>query len=172
METFQVTQPFKMTSQQMSEYWNDRIPVLFRLLLYGMLGFTTEVIFTGIWYFLDSHYNYGWTLVGCTSLWSFPIYALSIFAIEKMCLFLHAKLPLAARGLIYLSWIYLSEFISGFILRQFGACPWDYHGYTTFHFKGLIAFDYAPLWYIGTLLLETTFIKYTLTLQHTELKSI
>jgi uncharacterized membrane protein len=146
------------------------IPVISRLFFYGMLGFSTEVMFTALWYVLDSKYNFGWALHGCTSVWAFPIYAISMYAIEKMFLSLHTKVPLAVRGLVYLSWTYIWEFTTGFLLRQFAVCPWDYHDYTTYHVMGLITFDYAPLWYIGTIILETIFIKRVLLLQYPKLK--
>ena len=154
-------------SGQISE---PNIPVLSRLFFYGMLGFSTEVMFTALWYVVDTKYNFGWTLHGCTSVWAFPIYAISMYAIEKMFLSLHTKVPLAVRGLAYLSWTYLWEFTTGYILRQFAACPWDYHGYTNYHIMGLVTFDYAPLWYIGTIILETIFIKRVLLLQYPKLK--
>ena len=147
------------------------IPVFWRLFFYGMLGFSTEVMFTALWYLLDSKYNFGWTLHGCTSVWAFPIYAISMLVIERMFVSLQTKVPLAVRGLVYLVWTYLWEFTTGLILRQFAACPWDYHEYTTYHVMGLITFDYAPLWYLGTIVLETIFIKHVLQLQHQKLKN-
>ena len=150
---------------------DNGIPVTSRLFFYGMLGFSTEVTFTALWYLLDSRYNFGWTLHGCTSLWSFPIYAISIFAIERMFISLRTKQPLAIRGLIYLLWTYVWEFSTGYLLRQFSACPWDYHDYTNYHIMGLITFDYAPLWYIGVIVLETIFIKRSLLLQYQKTKN-
>ena len=146
------------------------IPVISRLFFYGMLGFFTEVSFTSLWYILDSSYNYGWTLHGCTSMWSFPIYALSMFVIEKMFLALHSKLPLIVRGFVYVLWTYFWEFSTGLILRQLGACPWDYRDYTNYHFMGLITLDYAPFWYLGSLVLETIVIKRILQLQYPKMK--
>ncbi|KAK6997746.1 hypothetical protein BgiMline_007168 [Biomphalaria glabrata] len=50
--------------------------------------------------------------------------------------------------------------ITGYILKQFGACPWDY---TPFHgdFMGLVTLEYAPLWYIGALVHEQLVMHYT-----------
>lgn len=150
---------------------NDNISIVSRLFFYGMLGFSTEVMFTALWYIVDSKYSYGWTLHGCTSVWAFPIYAVSMYAIEQMFLALQTKISLAVRGLLYVLWTYLWEFTTGYILRQFSACPWDYHGYTNYHIMGLITFDYAPLWYIGTIILESFFIKRVLLLQYTKMKN-
>lgn len=158
------------TSPEISQHSDSGVPLVSRLFFYGMLGFFTEVTFTALWYVLDSSYNYGWTLHGCTSMWSFPIYALSMLAIEKMFLALHTKVPLILRGLVYLSWTYLWEFSTGYILRQLGACPWDYKGYTRYHFMGLITFDYAPLWYLGSIVLETIVIRRILQLEYQKMK--
>ena len=136
-----------------------------------MLGFFTEVSFTALWYILDNSYNYGWTLHGCTSLWSFPIYGLSMLVVEKIFLTLDTKIPLVLRGLVYLVWTYVWEFSTGYVLRLLGACPWDYKEYTRYHFMGLITFDYAPLWYVGSIVLETIVIRRMLQLQYQKVKS-
>lgn len=143
------------------------LPVAFKLVLYGLTGLFAEVMFTATWYFVDSvRYRHGWKLHGCTSVWSFPIYSISSYAIELMFLALNGKVNLFFRGIIYLLWTYLWEFTTGLILRQFNACPWDYRGYTYYNIMGLITFDYAPLWYIGSLLLEVVVIQSALQLQY------
>ena len=62
-----------------------------------------------------------------------------------------------------LVWIYLWEFSAGLLLRQFGACPWDYSPFD-FDFFGLITLEYAPAWFIGAVLTEQVLIKNTLRL--------
>lgn len=144
------------------------LPLASRLILYGLCGLFAEVMFTATWYFIDSvRYRHGWKLHGCTSVWSFPIYAISSFAVERMFLFLNGRVPLVMRGFIYVVWTYMWEFVTGLVLRQFNACPWDYRGYTHFNIMGLITLDYAPLWFIGSLLLETVVIQSALQLQYT-----
>ncbi|EDO39093.1 predicted protein [Nematostella vectensis] len=143
------------------------LPVASRLILYGLCGFFAEVMFTATWYFVDSaKYRHGWKLHGCTSVWSFPIYSLSSYVVEKMFLCLDGKVHIFIRGFIYLVWTYLWEFSTGWILRQFNACPWDYSDYTYWNIMGLITFDYAPLWYFGSLLLEIVVIQSALQLQY------
>lgn len=144
------------------------LPLASRLILYGLCGLFAEVMFTATWYFVDSvKYRHGWKLHGCTSVWSFPIYAVSSFAVERMFLFLNGKTNLVVRGFLYVLWTYIWEFTTGLVLRQFNACPWDYTGYTHFNIMGLITLDYAPLWYIGSLFLETVVIQSALQLQYT-----
>lgn len=99
----------------------------------------------------------------CLSLFhrSFPIYGLSCLVVEQMYVYLTArKVPLLVRGLIYTLWTYCWEFSTGFILKQFGACPWDY---TPFHgdFMGLVTLEYAPLWFIGAIVNERLVMHYT-----------
>lgn len=144
------------------------LPLASRLFLYGLCGLFAEVMFTATWYFVDSaKYRHGWKLHGCTSVWSFPIYAVSSFVVERMFLFLNGKTSWVLRGVIYVVWTYIWEFVTGLVLRQFNACPWDYTEYTHVNIMGLITLDYAPLWYIGSLLLETVVIQSALQLQYT-----
>lgn len=148
------------------------LPLASRLILYGLCGFFAEVMFTATWYFVDSaKYRHGWKLHGCTSVWSFPIYAVSCYVVERMYLFLNDKTTLVVRGFIYVIWTYIWEFLTGLLLRQFNACPWDYTEYTHFNIMGLITLDYAPLWYFGALLLETVVIQSALQLQYATKRS-
>ena len=154
--------------EKISVVSKSSLPLASRLILYGLCGLFAEVMFTATWYFVDSvKYRHGWKLHGCTSVWSFPIYALSSLAVERMFLLMNGRVPLLLRGLIYVLWTYLWEFFTGLVLRQFNACPWDYRGYTHFNIMGLITFDYAPLWFIGSLLLESVVIQSALQLQYT-----
>ena len=74
---------------------------------------------------------------------------------------LRDQVPFLIRILIYTLWTYLWEFSTGFLLKQFGACPWDY---TPFHgdFMGIITLEYAPLWFLGNIIGELVIMKYTL----------
>lgn len=154
----------KMTDKRSEE---PSLPFASKLMFYGLCGFFVEVLFTATWYFVDSaRYHHGWKLHGCTSVWSFPIYGFSFYVVEKMFIALDDKTSIFLRGLVYLVWTYIWEFSTGLLLRQFNACPWDYNGYTYFNVMGLITFDYAPLWYVGSLLLETVVIRSALMLQY------
>ena len=50
------------------------------------------------------------------------------------------------RGGIYTCCIFLTEYISGSLLKKKGICPWDYSG-TPLNIGGLIRLDYAPFWF-------------------------
>jgi uncharacterized membrane protein len=166
----EVTAPQEKSQSRSSSTSNFNarcLPLAFKLILYGLTGLFAEVMFTATWYFVDSvRYRHGWKLHGCTSVWSFPIYSISSYVIELMFLSMNGKVNLFIRGIIYLLWTYLWEFTTGLILRQFNACPWDYTEYTYYNVMGLITFDYAPMWYIGSLLLEVVVIQSALQLQY------
>lgn len=128
-------------------------------ILYGFCGFFVEVMFIVIWYFVDFvKYCYGWKFYGCIFVWSFFIYVILFFVVERMFLFLNDKISLVIRGFLYVVWIYIWEFLIGFILRQFNVCFWDYIGYIYFNIMGLIILDYVFLWFIGFLLFEIVVI--------------
>lgn len=52
----------------------------------------------------------------------------------------------------------------GLALRAFGACPWNYEDYD-WDFWGLICLEYAPLWYLGSYIVDQYVIPYVLNLQ-------
>ena len=70
-----------------------------------------------------------------------------------------SKLPLLLRGICYLVWVYMWEFSTGFVLTQFNACPWDYSEFT-YNVRGLITFEYAPLWFMVSILMERIVISH------------
>lgn len=143
------------------------LPFFSKLMFYGLIGFFTEIVFTALWYLIDPSYNHGWKLHGCTSLWSFPMYGISIYVVEKISAAIKPKVILPFRVVVYVAWTYLWEYTCGYLLRLFNACPWDYHGYTTYHVHGLITLDYAPLWALAVVLCEKITIKAALSLQYT-----
>ena len=63
------------------------------------------------------------------------------------------NIPTFFRGIIYSIIIFLTEFITGFILKKHKACPWDYSD-SKYNIKGIIRLDYAPLWFIVGLIYE------------------
>jgi uncharacterized membrane protein len=129
-----------------------------RFYIYAIHGYVSEIMFTAAWEFVV---NQNWKFPGNTSVWAMPIYGMSTFVIEKLYLSLHARgVPLLARAFIYTLWTYVWEFSTGYVLKQFDACPWDY---TPFEgdFMGLITLEYAPLWFAAGILCEKVVVKYT-----------
>ncbi|ELT95836.1 hypothetical protein CAPTEDRAFT_57252, partial [Capitella teleta] len=128
---------------------------LLRFYIYGIHGFAIEVMFTSAWEFVV---NLNWKFPGVTSVWSFFIYGISTIVVERMYLSMRHCVPLLVRALIYTVWSYIWEFSTGYILKQFDACPWDY---TAFHgdFMGLVTLEYAPLWFLACIFGEKVIIK-------------
>ncbi|KAG7169683.1 Transmembrane protein 229B-like [Homarus americanus] len=89
----------------------------------------------------------------CTSVWSLFIYGVGSLVMERFYRRYHATVPLPLRGLCYVAWTYLWEFSTGMLLRQYGACPWDYTD-RNYNLLGLITLEYFPAWYFAAVLTE------------------
>ncbi|XP_065796796.1 transmembrane protein 229B isoform X2 [Muntiacus reevesi] len=139
----------------------EPLTALSRWYLYAIHGYFCEVMFTAAWEFVV---NFNWKFPGVTSVWALFIYGTSILIVERMYLRLRGRCPLLLRCLIYTLWTYLWEFTTGFILRQFNACPWDYSQFD-FDFMGLITLEYAVPWFCGALIVEQFIIRNTLRLR-------
>ncbi|XP_015218144.2 transmembrane protein 229B-like [Lepisosteus oculatus] len=135
--------------------------MFFRWYLYGLHGYFCEVTFTAA---SDFKLNRTWKLMGHSSIWAFFIYATSILLIERMYLRLRLHYTKFKRAVIYTLWIYLWEFSTGFILRYFSACPWDYSSFN-YNFMGLVTMEYAIYWFLGSIIAEQVVIKTTMKLR-------
>jgi len=120
-----------------------------RFILYGLLGWITELIWTG----LGSLMTGDLTLSGHSYLWMFPIYGCAVLFepvhnnIREYRWFM--------RGIIWLVLIWALEYGSGwFIERLIGTIPWNYAPKTPYQIDGLIRLDYAPVWFAAGLLFE------------------
>lgn len=123
---------------------SQELPGLARFLFFGMHGFLDEVLFTSVFNLVEKRDR---SLSGHTSLWSFLMYGSCSFLVEKLYLHLHFSRGWGAcrRLPIYVCFIYAWEFSWGLLLRQFGACSWDYSHYPH-NFMGLITLLYLPGW--------------------------
>ncbi|CAM1311314.1 TMEM229B (predicted) [Pycnogonum litorale] len=133
----------------------SKMSLFLRLYIYGIHGYFTEVMFTAAWEFVV---KINWQLPGCTSVWSLLIYSISVYVIELMYLRMRDHVHVLIRAFVYLLWTYTWEFTTGYILSFFNACPWDYTSFDL-NFVGLITMEYAPLWYVATLITEQVLIK-------------
>ena len=119
-----------------------------RFLLYGIVGWTAEVLWTGFGSLLETDFR----LTSQTYLWMFFIYGLALF-LEPI----HDTIrPLhwLYRGSIYMFLIMSVEYLSGWLLSEtIGMCPWDY-GNQAFSVHGFIRLDYAPVWFGAGLIFE------------------
>lgn len=134
--------------------------IVWRFYVYAVHGYFAEIMFTAIWEFIVTQ---NWKFLGTTSIWTFVVYGIWSIVMEQLYLNLHFRFPLLIRALIYMGWTYSWEFSIGYLLRCFNACPWDYTPFDG-NFMGLVTLEYAPLWFIGSILTERLMIKYTRTL--------
>ncbi|XP_053317111.1 transmembrane protein 229b-like [Spea bombifrons] len=133
----------------------------FRWYIYALHGYVCEIMFTAAW---DFYHTYSWKLIGISSVWAFFIYGTAIFIMEKMFIFLRTRCNLVLRCLIYTLWTYAWEFSTGYFLRSFNSCPWDYSHFPG-NIMGLITLEYAVPWFFACMIAEAIVIKNTLRLQ-------
>lgn len=118
-----------------------------KFIICGTLGWCMEIIFTALHSFKKREF----TLIGRTSIWMFPIYGAACL-LTPVCRLLKGKNPFL-RGGVYTCCIFFGEFLSGSFLKRHHACPWDYSK-AKYNLRGIIRFDYAPLWFGAGLLFE------------------
>lgn len=121
-------------------------------LLCGSVGWCLEIFWTG----LHSLFAGEPTMMGKTSLLMFPIYGCA--ALIKPVYKKISALPTILRGFLYTGGIFLTEYTTGSILSAFHMCPWNYSK-APLNYKGLIRFDYAPVWFLTGLLFEKIVTK-------------
>lgn len=124
--------------------------MLIQFLIYGMLGWIIEILWTGFGGMLMGN----WQLPGFTYLWMFPIYGFAAILFKSLYRLIK-DLPIFVRGLIWVAAIFVVEYSTGWFLKELlGRCPWDYSSATNYHLNGFIRFDYAPAWFVLGLLYE------------------
>lgn len=127
--------------------------MLTRFVIYGVLGWAVEIVWTG----LGSVLRRDPRLTAQTYLWMFPIYGGGALLFERIHIWMGTQ-PWMVRGFVWVGAIYAVEFVCGAIIRRIvGACPWDYRG-TPLAVDGLIRLDYAPAWFALGLLFERVHI--------------
>ncbi len=117
-------------------------------ILCGLCGWCFECFWTGLGAIRKKEDK---RLMCNTSIWMFPIYGMAAFIGPISNLL--KPLSIFKRGTIYTSFIFLTEFLTGKWLKTRNSCPWDYSS-SIFNYKGLIRFDYAPLWFAVGLIYE------------------
>ncbi|XP_042201819.1 transmembrane protein 229B-like [Callorhinchus milii] len=137
------------------------LSALSRWYLYAIHGYFCEVMFTAAWEFA-MHFN--WKFPGVTSVWALFLYGTSIMVVECMYLYLKERCNAPLRCLIYTLWTYCWEFSTGFLLRQFNACPWDYSQFD-YDFMGLVTLEYFVPWFCASFVVEKMVIRNTLRLR-------
>jgi len=128
--------------------------MLVRFVLYGCLGWCTEIVWTACREKVTGRQR-DWKLRGTTYLWMFPIYGLALLLLFEPVHNAVRPWPWPARGILYAMGFFAIEFATGWLLRRLtGACPWDYTAHSRWQVRGLIRVDYAPAWFLAGLGLE------------------
>ena len=125
--------------------------IFIRFIIYGCVGWLIEIVWTG----LGSVVNGDKNLKCNTYLWMFPIYGMGI-ALEPLHELIRG-FSWIYRGFIWAAVIFMIEFVTGYILKlTIGKCPWDYDrdGEVLVSVKGLVRFDYLPMWFGVGLMFE------------------
>lgn len=117
-------------------------------ILCGLAGWCMECLWTGL-SSIQKHDDPKYPC--CTSIWMFPIYGMAaiIGPISRIL----KGVPIIIRGSIYAIGILLTEFVTGTLLKKHHCCPWDYSK-SKYHYKGVIRFDYFPVWFFVGLIFE------------------
>lgn len=119
-----------------------------------MIGWAMEIFWTGLHAFRVRNLK----LMGNSSLWMFPIYGSAAFLTPVMRRMKDASFLI--RGLVYMSCIFLGEYVSGILLKRQDLCPWDY-GKSPFNIQSVIRLDYAPVWFLVGLFFERILLRET-----------
>ena len=131
-----------------------QIIMMKNFMIFGVLGWCAEILWTGFCSFLMGDAS----LTAKTYLWMFPIYGMAS-VLSPLCHAMKGKNVLL-RGSVYTACIFLTEFGTGSLLKKKECCPWDYSDAKS-NYKGLVRFDYAPLWFLVGLLYEKILLKQT-----------
>jgi len=113
--------------------------MMIKFIIYGLLGWNIEVLWTGWCELLSGNIN----MVGRTSLWMFIIYGSGGILFEKVLSKIKDR-KWFERGFIWMCLIFAVEFLSGAFLKLLGITAWRYD--SLFSVLGLIRLDYGPLW--------------------------
>lgn len=128
------------------------MPAIVRVWIYAIHGISYEMMFTAMFNFANTKDS---KLMGESSVWSLWVYGVGGLVCELLLIrnANFTKLHWVLRALSYVVFTYLWEYSHGFVLRLFGACPWDYE-MRRWNLHGLITLEYAPAWFAVSLVHE------------------
>ena len=125
------------------------IMILSKFLVFGFLGLFIQLSYNAL---KSLVINKNWSLVGEVSLWMIPLYGLIVF-VYPYTYFKVSSYGIVMRGIAYMLVFFIVQFVIGWILNRFRACPWQYNGKLAVA-GGIIDFSYAPIWFAAGLLIE------------------
>lgn len=129
--------------------------MLFEIFIFAAAGLGMEVVFTATLDFLQNRKPH---LVGYSSIWYLPLYALAPVILNYAQPFLFT-LALPVRGLLYMICFFAVEYPSMGLLRlMLGTSPSEESYYKSrWNIHGLIRLDFAPAYFLLGLILEWMF---------------
>jgi uncharacterized membrane protein len=127
--------------------------ILVRFILYGILGWCGEILWTAITRLLRRE-PHSQILIGETSLWSFPLYGSAVFLFEPLHNILRGQFFLV-RAVIYLFGFWMIEYLGGWLVWKITKTkPWDYSQSPGGSLNGLIRWNFVLIWPLVGLLGE------------------
>jgi uncharacterized membrane protein len=119
--------------------------MLFRFLIYGALGWCSEIVWTAVRKRITGVAP-DWLLMGETSLWAFPMYGAIAFLYEPLHDAVRAQFFLL-RAAAYLAGFWVIEYIGGWLIwKIIGKKPWDYSRSPGGSLNGLIRWNFVLVW--------------------------
>jgi hypothetical protein len=124
---------------------------LIRFILYGMLGWCGEIIWTAVTRFIRRE-PHSQVFIGETSLWSFFLYGSAVFLFEPLHNLLRGQFILV-RAAVYLLGFWSIEYLGGWLITWITKVkPWDYSLSPGGSLNGLIRLNFVMVWpWIGLL---------------------
>jgi len=110
-----------------------------RFFIYGFIGCSMEVFWTGI----ASLFKGDAALMSHSSIWMILIYGMAIF-LEPFQSMLKGK-NWFIRGITYMLLIYFTEYVTGFALDILDIKVWEYTD--PLNINGYVTLTFAPLWF-------------------------
>ena len=124
--------------------------VVHELIFWGVFGLFVELCFTAV---RDLVMEKKINLMGHTSLWMFPVYAIGLSYGFDLVMYLIPNDTV--RYLTYPLWIWAVELLVGIPTVKRGIRIWDYNYLPSFlHWRGIISFAHYPLWVCFGILVE------------------
>jgi len=146
-----------MTIEKLSMFFTGTFSghLLFEMVLFAVFALGLEVVFTSVCDWKNDKRRF---LMGYSSLWYVPLYALAPVFLHLTSAFLF-ELPFLLRGTIYALVIFALEYLGMLSLRLLlGASPSQEHYYKArWNVHGLIRLDYFPVMWLMGLVFEWVF---------------